>query len=397
MNAKNLTLVLALLVPVAAARAQYRQQTDFGSIVTVNYMKSGDDPSPLWVNNGRGTFNANWSLFLAVDINEKLAFYAEATTWTSLDFVNYGLSGVYRIAGDGKLNLEFGRFLAPFGNFLNRRWASENPLNSWPLQYDYHTALASTAMPVNAAELLAARGRGLVVAYDSERTGSGYRIFDRNAYPTGAQLFGQIEKLGYHFGVANGALSNQSQLNNSGSVQLLGRLTIEPAWGLLLGASFASGVFLDQAALVSDSAPWSAKADDYRQTALGVDLGYSVGHLEFFGEVMSNRWQTPFIADDLATLSAQLELKYTLFTRFYVAGRFSLIRFSDIDDSLDFDSDGELREAWDFDVDQLELGAGYRFNRNGFFKLIYTRNRTREIPAGDPSDDVLTAQTVISF
>ena len=92
------------------------------------------------------------------------------------------------------------------------------------------------------------------------------------------------------------------------------------------------------------------------------------------------------------------EMKYDLFTRFYVAGRFSSIDFQDINDPEDVDGDGRLRESWDYDVRQLEVGLGYNFSRNGVLKLLYVSNMTRGDEVwGDPNDDLLAAQIALSF
>lgn len=93
--------------------------------------------------------------------------------------------------------------------------------------------------------------------------------------------------------------------------------------------------------------------EDFRQMAAGLDVSYSIGHIVFYSEFIFNRWETPFIEEDLDALAFYVEGKYIFFTRFYIAGRFSIIDFADINDPLDIDGDGQFKESWDYDVQQL--------------------------------------------
>ncbi|RMD87297.1 MAG: hypothetical protein D6813_13770, partial [Calditrichaeota bacterium] len=276
------------------------------------------------------------------------------------------------------------------------------------------TALSAFDLPQNESELLRVRGQGNNFQYSHEtrgtsnlkkgvqifsghlpRPGSGLRIISRQVYLTGFQIFGQSKKWRYHLGITNGALSNPADINNSNGLQILGRFSVSPFLGLEVGTSFARGSYLDKNSITDYLNENSGKVEDFKQTTLGGDLSYSIGHLLFYTEVLWNRWESPYIRNNLDAVAFYVEGKYTFLTRFYLASRFSLIDFKDINDPQDVDGDGRLRESWDYDVYQFEIGGGYRLNRNALIKALWQINRTREIP--DPEDDLMAFQMVVFF
>ena len=62
-------------------------------------------------------------------------------------------------------DIQAGRVPPTFGAFARRIYASDNPLIGYPLAYQYLTSLRADALPVNADELLAMRGRGWLSSY----------------------------------------------------------------------------------------------------------------------------------------------------------------------------------------------------------------------------------------
>jgi hypothetical protein len=386
-----------------------------GWIMDAALEKSGEDATPLRLNDGNATFISQWVVLFEARIDRRLTVFSEIQTIRGLSFGMYALSAVFRVDSDGALQIEAGKFLAPFGNFLARRWSSENPLVDFPLLYNYRTAVSATEVPRTNSILLGARGRGYRLHYADvgalgKRAGSrqvqskhlprsdwGLRVVSRDVYLTGLQVFGSKGRLFYAVAITNGALSNPVDINNSNGMQVLGRIRFTPMMGLDLGTSFSTGPYLNKAALEGVLAEAGLQAEQFRQAVWSVDVSYSRGHAVLFAEAMMNRWETPFLGEDLNVRGAYLEAKYTLSPRLYVAGRWSRLRFSDIADPSDVDSDGHLREPWDYGVRQLELGAGYRINRNALLKAAYQFNRTLDMVDGDPSDDLLALQAVVFF
>lgn len=408
-------LLSEILWGFSKAQAQSFPQIEVGWILETEWMKTGSDLAPLQVNQGRGSFLNNWAVLAEARIDSRLSVFSEVQTIRGLNFGLYALSAVYRITETGILQVEVGKFLAPFGTFLVRRWASENPLIDYPLLYNYRTAISASQLPHTRASLLSVRGNGHDLHYPASgvlakrfgtlgtqsahlpRPNWGLKVISRDVYLTGIQVFGSSDRLFYAVAVTNGALSNPVDINNSNGVQIIARLRITPITGLDLGSSFSSAPYLDEGAVGSELAAAGVDAGQFRQWVWGADVSYSRGHAILFAELAFNRWETPFLSADLDLLGGYIEAKYTLTPRFFVAGRWSRMVFSEISDPMDVDTDGRFSEPWDYDVRQIELGVGYRLARNALLKATHEFNRTLDSPDGDPSDDAVRFQAVVFF
>ncbi len=402
-----------LLISPAGAHAQATPAFDMGWIVQTALQKSGKEPSPLRFNDGDLTFVNFWTVLAEAQVNERLSVFAEIQT-SRLTFNLYALTAVYRLTPNEALQVEAGKFLAPFGNFLPRRYASENPLVENPLAYSYRTALSASLLPGTNAQLLAARGQGFALHYDDHpflrkqtdlqapsdhipTPEVGIRVISRDVYLTGVQISGAHAKFGYALAITNGALSNPIDVNNSNSVQVLARLRSTPVVGLDLGASFASAPYLNKTDVSNALNAAGLSVESFRQSVLGVDLAYSRGYASLFAELLYNRWESPFLPENLDLLGGYVEGKYSLSPRVFLAGRWSFLKFSEIADAGDLDGDGRATESWDYDVNTIEAGLGYRLNRHAIFKTVYELNRTFAAPGGDPSDDMIALQAVVFF
>ncbi|MFQ5605652.1 MAG: hypothetical protein ACE5HS_20460 [bacterium] len=388
---------------------------EFGAIFSLNYIKSQPDETPLLINHGNGSFLNFWSFLLNAQIKDNLSLYTLLEAEDGIEIEIYGLSAIYQTEWLDQLNIEIGKFLIPFGTALQRRWDSENPFVGLPLMYEYHTPISSMELPGSEHALLLNRGRGLNLNYNprgeslgtkkvnsitsdnSDTKPLGLEIISHEAYVTGVQVFGTAGQFGYHLGAANGSLSNPVDINNSNGVQLLGRLDYQINMGLDLGVSFSVGSYLDHNVTNTQLQNAGKSVEDFKQLAVGFDVTYSLGHLELHSELILNRWQTPFLTEDLDLMAFYLDSKYTFWTRFYGAGRFSLINFSQIDDLSDVDIDGNLRESWDYDIYQMDLAFGYHVNRNAIVKIMGRLNKTRDVAGGDPRDNRLALQMAVFF
>jgi hypothetical protein len=401
-----------ILIPALVARAEVK--FDVGSIVSISYSKGERSSSPLVFNWGLQSFLSQWSLLMGVEVTDRIFVFAEVLTVNGSNIANSALTASYRIDDAGAMNVEFGKFMPPFGTYLSRRWASEDALIDFPLVYNYRTSISAFELPRSATNLLQARGTGAYLTYDYQAPstggntnpnqysylpseGEGLRIISRAAYQTGFQLFGEAGRFGYRAGLSNGSLSNPTDVNTNDSPNVFARLSYRPFIGMILGASFSQGGYLNDIA-VTDSLAWtSKKSSDFKQRVTGFDLEFSAGHLMSWAEVIFNSWETPSIDDKLKTFSYQIEARYRFLPRVFVAARVSQISFSDIDDPEDFDDDDELREPWDNDVRQISLGFGYYVNRHMLFKVMGQANRTSWERGGDPDDDRLSVQGVVYF
>jgi hypothetical protein len=370
-----------------AVNARSQPKVDLGGIITVNYLNGGDGQSPLIHNDGLPGFELVGDLFMNVRVSEEASVFLELETWRGWEVRLYSGSLTYKILGE-RLQVEAGKFVAPFGNFLPRRFAPQNFLYGYPLHQEYRVGLGIDNVPGDHSQLLNTRSTG------SEY---GTQVIARQAYLSGVQFFGKLNRFGYSLGLANGALSNPTDLNVSKRPMIFGRLHLQPAIGLKIGVSAASGSYLNHK-LVKNQHP-DLQPEKYAQHVAGLDLEYSRGYLIFFGEGTFCRWQSPFINGDLEALAFSAEARYKILPRLFVAARYGRLTFSKITDAQDVDGDGELAEPWEFPVWRLESGAGYHLSRHALIKAVWQINRTQKLNPGsdEPADDLVAIQMTVFY
>jgi hypothetical protein len=375
-----------LLLAVAFSPTPAASQTavDLGGIVTLNFIDGGAAESPLRLNDGLPGFELYGDLFMNVRISDEVSAFLELETWRGWEVRLYSGSLTYKISGM-RLQIEAGKFAAPFGNFLPRRFAPQNFVYSYPLYNEYRTGLAIDNIPGSNAALLAGRGKFNV---------GGLAMVARNAYITGVQFLGQLGAAGYHLGLANGALSNPSHLSESKRLLLFGRLYVQPTIGLKIGVSAANGGYLNSA-LLKNTQP-RLQPEKYGQTLAGVDVEYSRGYLVFYGEGVFSRWKSPLLRERLDALAFSVEMRYKILPRLFVAGRYGRIQFSEIADLEDVDTDGKLAAPWEFPIWRFEPAVGYNLSRHALVKAVWQINRT-DRPAGDPADNLAAIQMSVFY
>jgi hypothetical protein len=414
--------------------AKSQSAADVGGIVTVHYLDGGDGKSPLLHNDGLPGFEFVGDLFVNVRVSEEISAFIELETVRGWNVQVYSGALTYKVSGD-RLKVEAGKFVAPFGNFLPRRFAPQNFLYGFPLHYEYRTGLTTNDVPENNQELLEARGAGRGDYTNSTATAGaavlqnepahsnslrafaaaqaalptqpatghivagsdGVKVLAKETYISGVQFFGKFSRLGYSVGLANGALSNPADLSVSRRPMIFSRLHVQPAIGLTIGVSAASGSYLNHK-LVRSRQP-NLQPEKYAQHVAGVDVEYSRGYWVFFGEGVFSRWQSPFISQNLEALAFSAEVRYKILPRLFVAARYGRLTFSEIADALDVDADGKLAEPWEFPVWRLETGAGYHLSRHAILKAVWQINRTEELNPGhaDPADNLAAIQMTVFY
>jgi hypothetical protein len=368
-------------MPVARGQAT----VDLGGIVTVNYLNGDAGRSPLRQNNGPPGFELVGDLFMNARISDEASAFLELETWRGWEVRVYSGSLTYKISGE-RLKVEAGKFAAPFGNFLPRRFAPQNFVYGYPLFYEFRTSLTAAAAPLNYAALLKAR---------ASAGDDGLPMISRQAYITGVQFFGKLGAIGYHLGLANGALSNPTNLSETRRPLVFGRIQIQPAIGFTIGVSAANGGYLNRAQ-IENQQPY-LKLEKCAQTLAGVDIEYSRGYLVFFGESAFSRWENPLLGDDLDALAFSAEMRYKILPRLFVAGRYGRIRFSEISDAQDVDADGKLSEPWEFPVWRLESAVGCNLSRHALVKAVWQINRSENQNGSDPADNLAALQMTVFY
>jgi hypothetical protein len=169
--------------------------------------------------------------------------------------------------------------------------------------------------------------------------------------------------------------------------------------------SYALGPFMKDVSDSVQSQLYNKSPDDYWQRIIGGDLDFSFGHCSIYGEVIYNTWQyTQNVKLQAFGYTGTLEYAFT--PRLSAALRAGGIVFNDIKireyiPEDDYGYSGPVgfvlfAGKWDHDVFRLELATSYKIDQALLLKLGYQFNRTYGLPK-DPFDDVLFAQTVLSF
>ena len=290
------------------------------------------------------------------------------------------------------LNLQAGKFGNPFGQFLTRNYADQNPLIGFPLMYTHRTTIRSNQLPANSYDFLRwqARAQPLAGYTTGGDSGSGWLPLINFAYPTGVMAFGSGPKADYRFALVNSSLSNPLNPARSGQrAQWVAAGGITPFQRFRFGASFATGPYLD--ASVSSQLPNGTLWHDFTQRSLGGDLQLTLHHLELQSEVLFTNFRVPRISQRLGAAGYFVELKHTLTPRLFLAGRWNQLYFDRLRSGI---TNGE-RPRFDSNRYSLELGLGYHLSEKLLVKSSYQFNRT--VTALEPRDDVVGIQLVYRF
>jgi hypothetical protein len=282
--------------------------------------------------------------------------------------------------GQNFAHFQLGKFAAPFGNFIPRSSAAQNPFPTFPLAYDHPTSFVyATDTP---AAILARR--------DAPHSKEQRLPVWEELYANGAMVFGNAGDVRYAAAVMNSAPASWPydwELLDTDyripSVYL--RTSVAVDTSTTLGASFARGPYSKW----NDFwIPPGRKATDFDQTVWGLDASYALGHLELFAEGIFSSFQTAF-ANTLELWSYYVEAKYTFLPGFYGALRLGQIRFGTMRDPTG------ASVPWDRDTTRYEIGAGWFFTKNLFIKASYQVN---DVIGGDlPRESMLMLELVLAY
>jgi hypothetical protein len=288
------------------------------------------------------------------------------------------------------LNVQLGKFGTPFGQFLTRNYSNENPLIGYPLIYTHRTPVSAAYVPTDVGELLTYRGRGEGAGFYAFSNGNAWLPLVNFSYPTGVMVFGNPGRWDYRLALVNSSVSNPLNLGEPGQrPQWIGAGGITCLPGLHVGVSYAEGPYLNGSAN-----RWLAPGqsiDDFKQKALGFDLQYTLHHFEVYAELLFNRFDVPNLLQSLGATGYYIEAKQTWTPRFFTAVRWNQIFF----DRLRGDSLSGEAPRFDYNVNSLEAGIGYRFTEKLLSKFSYQYNRTLSDTV--PRENILAAQLVFSF
>jgi hypothetical protein len=317
--------------------------------------------------------NIRLGLAAEVRATERLQLLAEVRLDHGRTFQPYGFYVRIRPWPARRFDIQVGRVPPTFGTFARRTYAAGNLLIGTPLAYQYLTSLRSDAVPADADELFAMRGRGWLSSFSvgNPVPQTGLPLVNGLRWDTGVQVHGVNGAFEWTTAITTGSLSNPRVDDDNGGRQIAGRVVWRPGPALVVGVSAARGAYLSRS--LRRALP-DVTIDDLTQRALGADVEYSAGRALVRGELVWSRWTVPALAsslaDPLAATSVLVEGRYRLWPGLYAAARGERLGFSTI-------AGTRQRLEWDAPVVRYEAGVGWSITRNVMLKGSWQINQRR--------------------
>jgi hypothetical protein len=366
---------------------------------SAGFVKANDGSSQYSFNAGRGSFVWRWDLFADASVSDNLTFLSNfRMLQDQIPHIDLFAIRISDIGGSG-VSLQAGQIDIPFGNLAERRFPRENPFLDLPLMNEHITSLCKSDYKL----------WSLIPEYQIK--GDGVCLLDQGLYDLGVKAYGNVGVFDYFVALINGMISTTGTyspggLNSNHGYGKVMRLSMTPMSGVTIGGSYAVGPFMNdesETIIISDGIPdtsafYGRSPDAYLQKIFGGDLNVSFGHFSFEGEVVSNTWQY-LDAMDLKATSYSAMVQYIFTPRISGAVRVGGIIFNEVHDAKElneFFRPVAYSGKWDHDVFRLEGAAAYKIDKALLLKFGYQINRTYNLPR-DPVDNILFAQTVLSF
>jgi hypothetical protein len=316
--------------------------------------------------------------------SRRFAFLTEIRSEDTEQFRPYALYFRVRPWPTRAFDVQVGRIPPVFGAYSRHVYGTDNSLIGQPLAYQYLTSLRPDAIPENADELLLMRGRGWRPSYSvsagSPPQATGVPIISAYQWDVGIEANLDTRQFEAAAAVTSGTLSNPRVDDDNDGRQFSARVGWKPVVGLVIGASYAHGEWLN-GALRNKQASVIPPGENFPQEAFGVDLEYSRDYWLVRGEMILSRWRlpklgTPFIDGPLDATSGFVETRYRFTPRFFAAARVDGLTFSKITGSniigvTPFDG---LPHSWDAPVSRIEVGGGVYLQRNLIARAVVQRN-----------------------
>ena len=311
----------------------------------------------------------------AVKLNDRLSMLGEVRTENAGPLRVYALYVRVRPWTTRAIDIQAGRVPPTFGAFTRRTYASDNLLIGYPLAYQYLTSLRADALPLNANELIAMRGRGWLSSYSigNPAPDNGLPIASGFRWDTGVQVHAAADVVDATVSVTNGTLSNPLFRDDNSGKQIAGRVSVHPRealQGLIVGMSAARGPFVS--ATAARGAVGDGHDGEFTQTAWGADIEYSRDYYLVRAETVFSEWRVPAVGAPiidvpLRALATYVEGRYKIIPGLYAAARVDHLGFSEVTGTGG-------PETWDAPVTRVEVGGGYSLLRNLLLKVSGQHN-----------------------
>ena len=285
--------------------------------------------------------------------------------------------------GDGRLNLQLGKFATVVGNWVPRHDSWQNPFITAPLPYENVLAVADLVPATSAAAFIARGGQ-------VDRKAAWLPLIWGPAYTSGAAVFGSGERFDYAMEFKNDSISSRPSVWDAQSIgwknpTISGRLGYRPDARWNVGLSASGGTYLLPGA--QSALPSGKNIGDYRQFTVGPDVSFAHGHWQWWGEVFLARFEIPSVGNaDL--VAYYLEGKYKFTAQLFGALRWNQELFGTVNNGAGG------REAWDKDIWRIDAALGYRFSRHLQAKVQYSYSHQRRFQEGE---QLVAGQMTLKF
>jgi hypothetical protein len=310
-------------------------------------------------------FNPRLSLFLDAQIGRHVYFFAQLRADRDFDpsdqaaqvrLDEYAL----RVSpwGDGRLDLQIGKFATVVGNFVERHLSWENPFITAPLPYENLTAVSDMDAPASFQAFVS----GFVPTEDYNIP----LIWGPN-YASGASAAGRIDKFEYAVEIKNSALGSRPKSWDATQIgfenpTFNGRVGFQPNEAWNFGFSASNGPYFRPEA--APTLPPGRSIGDYRELLLGQDISFAIHHLQLWAEFYETRFEVPRVGN-VDTFAYYFEGKYKFTPQLFVALRWNQQLFATVN------GDGDSAR-WGRNIWRIDSAIAYRFTPHTQLKLQYS-------------------------
>lgn len=384
----------AVIAPLAVAQTGFRLSSadgfwraDVKPSIELGYWHS-DTPTPgLLSFSGTDFFQPRLSLGFNAAAGDEWLLHV-LTRWDRGFEVGSRRDGDFRVdeaflrwrpMGDGKLNLQVGKFATCFGNWVPRHGFWDDPFLMPPLPYDNLLAVddrtARNPTPASISKRATGKRAWLPMIWGP-------------SYSTGVSMFGSNGRWDYAVEVKNASVASRPDSwspweENASHPSVTGRVGFRPDAAWAFGISASHGTYLRR-----DAEPTLVAGEhrgDFDHTVIGADVRWSHHQFQVLGELLASRSHTT-IAGDLDALAYYLEGRWKLNSTTFIAARWAQEWNDDFSPAGKSAVRAYTREIW-----RATAAVGFRITENILMKTEYSYS------GADAKENTLAAGVGLRF
>lgn len=287
------------------------------------------------------------------------------------------LANIQYAPPSGAWTLSLGRFLIPFGSFVNNQHPRDRPFINLPLSFAYYFDISPK---IGFAENM---GEPPIVIDEQAQWGSSMLYY--RTYTNGLRFDWDIapDKLAWSVALTNASPNVKAEPFRFDNWGLISRLQYQPAYFWQQGLSLSWGSFHSSSSL-DDNLP-----APLRQILVGTDWLTGFGFWEISGELIGAWYKTPLYQPEsneftppegwLSALSGAVRLKYEFpsISGLYAAYGLEWLTFGDIRDA----GYGPVGAHWNERVLRHNFGLGYTLTHYALIRLNFLTQEVADHPA----------------